>query len=236
MMIQSRSCQGPPALCVLCMSCNRKPRRDESSSTASGPDEVLELAHVVTTKPQSRTWARVGGVKVPDTSRVPRRNVARRKLGPQLAPLPGRRTGYLATAQYPVARLSAPRVRGYVHVGVAIYLPQILAAGAISPSSSLRCHCLLLSCFARNRALLQSKPHCSRCVPVFPRLLPCVLPHVSPRSPICLPAVARLSGFAQASIQVLLLRRLLLLPQHPPSCTSPISVCATTGSKRPSLL
>jgi hypothetical protein len=60
---------GPPALCVLCMSCNRKPRRDESSSAASGPDEVLEQAHVVTTKTPKQNMARVGGVRY----QIPRR-------------------------------------------------------------------------------------------------------------------------------------------------------------------
>ncbi|KAK0652886.1 hypothetical protein B0T16DRAFT_107062 [Cercophora newfieldiana] len=98
-------------------------------------------------KPQSRQ-GQGGRCQVPDTLQLPGWAVARRNRGPLAAPHICVRDRYLATAQYPMARLSATRVRGYIHDGVAIYLPQILAAGAISPSSSLfacccRCCCLV---------------------------------------------------------------------------------------------
>jgi hypothetical protein len=67
----------------------------------------------------------------------------------------------------------------------------------------------------------------------------CVPPHA--RTPsvnlfVCPPLPACPASRSRRSKKVLLLRRLLQLLQHPPSCTSAISVCATTGSKRPSLL
>jgi len=46
--------QGRPALYVLRIGILH-PRRDECSNAASGPDEVLELAHVVTTKTPKQT-------------------------------------------------------------------------------------------------------------------------------------------------------------------------------------
>lgn len=85
--------------------------RDESCNAASGPDEVLKLAHIVTTKPQSRHGQ---GVQVPCTLELPRHGVTPRSERLVVFAFPRRRDGYLANGRDLMARLSAPQIRGYI--------------------------------------------------------------------------------------------------------------------------
>lgn len=78
--------------------------RDEASSAVSGPDEVLELAHFVTTKPQKRQ-AQGWEVQVPYTSKLPRHAVDRHKK--RLAPFVGP-SGAGQVPRYCMRRYLAP--------------------------------------------------------------------------------------------------------------------------------